>query len=384
MNKSKILVTIITVIAVTGIGWFVYDRLPVAVLSDPPGTETKERSAQGVTVESVAENLEAPWALDFTRDGDMFFTERSGRVRLIQDGELREEPLRKLPRAESEGGTLGIALDPDFGTNQYVYIYYTTSNLTNRIARYRFNGDELVEERLLVDDIPGAQFHNGGRIMFGPDGKLYAGTGDAEDAELAQDKSSLAGKILRINPDGDIPLDNPDPNSYVYSSGHRNVQGLDWDTNGDLYATEHGPQARDEINKIEAGANYGWPEVEGRVELGPRADAPVADYRNPVKSSGSVTWAPSGAVFYNQETLPPAWQGTFIFAGLRSESVWRYDPTTGQLERLFNERYGRLRAVTDGPEGDLYVLTSNRDGRGDPEPSDDRILRIAPSSNTEE
>ncbi len=375
---KKILFIITGIIIIGGIVWAVYTWLPVSIWQEPPGSQITTQSPSGVAVETVADNLRAPWAIDFTETGDIFFTERPGRVRVIQDGELRKKPILTLPRAESEGGTLGLALDPNFSSNQYVYVYYTTAKPTNRISRYRFNGDALVEETVLVNKIPGAEFHNGGRIAFGPDGKLYAGTGDARTPASAQNKDSLAGKILRINPDGSKPVDNPDPNSFVYSYGHRNVQGLDWDPNGSLYATEHGPQAHDEVNEIEPGANYGWPAAEGSIELDSRTDAPVVNYRNPVKSSGSLTWAPSGAVFYDTDVLPESWRGTFIFAGLRSESLWQLDTATNQIKSIFKNEYGRLRTIQEGPNGRLYMLTSNRDGRGSPNPDDDKILRITP------
>lgn len=379
-NMKKPAYIIGTGIIVIGVlGWLVYAHLPVAPLQQPPGSDVASTTTPGVTVETVASNLDAPWAIDFTHTGDIFFTERPGRVRLIEDGTLQDQPLLDLPHADSEGGTLGLALDPDFADNQYVYIYYTTAEQTNRISRFRFNGNEFVEEKKLVDNIPGAAFHNGGRIAFGPNGKLYAGTGDARTPSSAQDKDSLAGKILRINPDGDTPVDNPNGNSYVYSYGHRNVQGLAWDEDDNLYATEHGSQAKDEINRIQPDANYGWPEVEGHFNT-QTGRPPVNDYRNPVKSSGGVTWAPSGATFYTGNEFPIVWHDTLLFAGLRSQSIWRFDPNTNKVERLFENVYGRLRTIQQSPDGDLYMLTSNRDGRGEPSEDDDRILRISPKN----
>ena len=365
------------IILVAGVGWLVYTRLPAAPIAEPPGSQVERGDAAGVTIETVASNLNVPWDLDFTQDGDIFFTQRPGTVKRIRGGELQEPAILELPRAESEGGTMGLALDPDFASNQYVYIYYTGAEQTNRVSRFRFNGDELVEEKILVDNIPGAAFHNGGRIEFGPNGMLYAGTGDARTPASAQDMESRAGKILRITPDGSIPVDNPDPNSYVYSHGHRNVQGLAWDGDGQLYATEHGSKARDEINLIKPSANYGWPEVEGNADNSP-GRAPVENYQDPIKSSGNITWAPSGAAFYTGEALPTRWQDRLLFAGLRSQSLWRYDPASGRLERLLHNTHGRLRTVHQGPDEELYLLTNNGDGRGDPGENDDRILRISP------
>lgn len=357
--------------------------LPVAIWQEPPGSTVNHVTVEGTEVETVAENLHAPWSIDFGPEGDIFFTERLGRVRWIEDGNLHEDPVLTLPNAADEGGTLGIALDPNFATNRYIYVYYTATDDTNQVSRFRFNGEELVEETPIIEDIPGSAIHNGGRLAFGPEGDLYITTGDADQPENAQDEDSLAGKILRVEADGKIPPDNPSADSPVYSRGHRNIQGLGWNQDGELYVTEHGPQAHDEINQIEAGANYGWPIVEGYIETGPAADAPVANYRNPVKSSEDVTWAPSGATFYIGDKLPEAWHDKFLFAGLRSQTIWRLNVDTGDLKNLFDQEYGRLRDIQQGPDGYLYVLTSNRDGRGNPAENDDRILRIVPSDNIE-
>jgi aldose sugar dehydrogenase len=234
---------------------------------------------------------------------------------------------------------------------------------------------------VLVDGIPGARNHNGGRIAFGPDGKLYATTGDAGRGELAQDTGSLAGKVLRMNPDGSVPDDNPLPGSLVYSYGHRNPQGLAWQPEtGQLFAAEHGPSGegglccRDEVNVIRPGANYGWPIVTGQGGDGRFVD--------PVAFSGTdTTWAPAGAAFYDGSDLA-GWRGDLFFGALRGQHLHRLalggedGLTVVEEEELFPGEYGRLRAVAMGPDGHLYVATSNRDGRGRPAPEDDRILRI--------
>lgn len=352
-------------------------NLPIALWQEPPGSsdDFQRHTPEGIAIETVAEELEAPWSIDFAPDGDIFFTERPGLVRVIENGSLNPEPLLKLPDAPSEGGTLGLALDPNYSSNRYVYVYYTDEDLNNQVSRFRYDSQALVEERPVVEDIPGARIHNGGRIAFGPDGKLYIATGDAEQPDLAQDPNSLAGKILRVEPDGSVPTDNPRADSPVYSIGHRNVQGLDWDEDGNLYATEHGAQAKDKINQIEAGANYGWPVHEGSIgEETPQVD----DYRDPALSSGNVTWAPSGANFYTDEVLPEEWHGQFLFAGLRSQAVWRFNTASQELGNLFEDDFGRLRDIQQSPDGYLYILTSNRDGRGTPEDTDDRILRLVP------
>ncbi|MFQ6059037.1 MAG: PQQ-dependent sugar dehydrogenase [Anaerolineae bacterium] len=340
-------------------------------------------------VEVVASNLEVPWALAFAPDDRLFFTERPGRVRVMVEGQLRREPVAELPvAAVGEAGLMGLALDPDFASNGYLYVMYTyraDGGLRNRISRLTLRGDRAGDEVVLLDGIPGAGIHDGGRLKFGPDGKLYATTGDAANGELAQRLDSLAGKVLRLNPDGSVPNDNPFPGSPVYSYGHRNPQGLAWQpATGALFITEHGPSGemglccRDEINLIEPGANYGWPLV---------TEAP-GDPRfvDPVLHSGLDTWAPAGAAFYgNGEALAP-WRGNLFFGALRGQHLHRLvlgGPQLQQVvaeERLFEGEYGRIRDIVLGPDGYLYFTTSNRDGRGRPAPDDDRILRIVPGS----
>jgi glucose/arabinose dehydrogenase len=271
-----------------------------------------------------------------------------------------------------------------------VYVYYTYrlgGSLRNRVVRYRDQDGKGVEEKVIVDDIPGAGVHDGGRIRFGPDGKLYIGTGDSTNGMLAQNLQSLAGKVLRVNCDGSVPSDNPFPNSPVYSYGHRNVQGLDWHPlNRRLYETEHGPTgengrfANDEVNLIEPGSNYGWPSVIC-IANDPR-------YVDPVFCTGNIeTWAPSGCSFYNpakskSDNLIQGWEYNFFVATLRGEHLHRFllNSRTGAIEadeKLLQGTYGRLRDIVQGPDG-LYILTSNRDGRGSPAPNDDRILKLAP------
>lgn len=375
IGRKKLLVAGSVLLTVVVVAIVIFVLLPVSPLAEYPWQETApEAEAEEISVETVAENLSAPWSLGFIDEDSLVFTERPGRVRMIDNGELLDAPLLELPGAPAEGGTLGLAVDPNFDTTRYIYLYYTTA-ADNRVSRFRLADNELIEEEVLLSGIPSSSIHNGGRIAFGPDGHLYAGTGDAGNPSLAQNKNSPAGKILRLTHNGSVPIDNPFPGSYAYSLGHRNVQGLDWDSSGNLYATEHGPQAHDEVNLIEAGANYGWPIHTGEIDL-TRTKPGVTNYRNPVLESGSSTWAPSGAAFYKNKLLPEPWRDTFIFAGLRSESLWRLEPDTENFERVFEHEYGRLRDVAAGPDGSLYLLTSNRDSRGTPEENDDRILRI--------
>ena len=329
--------------------------------------------AHGYSVEEVARGLEVPWSLDFAPDGRIFLTERGGQVRVIEGGQLLPEPVLSLDVGSGEGGLLGIALDPGFEQNRLVYLYYTYGLFAqNRVSSFTETERGLEDEQVLLDGIPGHWIHDGGRIAFGPDGMLYVTTGDAADPDLAQDVSSLAGKILRLNPDGSVPPDNPFPGSPVYSYGHRNPQGLDWDAQGRLVATEHGPsgergRAHDEINVIEAGANYGWPLAVGDEE----ADGAAG----PALHTGNETWAPSGAAFY--EGPISEWDGMYMVAALAGRALVEVDPSGWSVEGTHLEEYGRLRDAAMGPDG-LYVLTSNRDGRGSPSPGDDFVLRVVP------
>lgn len=332
----------------------------------------------GLEVEPVAENLDTPWEVAFAPDGRIFITERPGTVRVIEDGELREEPYADLGADEvGEGGQLGLALDPDFEENRTLYAYYTAETdggYENRLVRLVEEDGEAVERQTLLS-APADSIHNGGRVAFGPDGKLYATLGDTSESGLAQDRDALAGKIARLNPNGSVPEDNPYSGSPVYSYGHRNPQGLAWDEEGNLYTPEHGQSARDELNLIRPGENYGWPEVEG----GEKAPG----YTPPVLQSGEETWAPSGAEYVEEGP----WAGSVLFTGLAGESLHRveFDPETpGRVTKhreYLEGEYGRLRAVEQGPDGALYALTSNRDGRGTPAPEDDRLLTLVPSGD---
>lgn len=313
-----------------------------------------------VEVEILAENLNTPWSMDFFPDGRIIFTERVGRVSLLDDeksviliGEIDV-------RAAGEGGLHGIAVDPEFEENNFVYVYYTHEN-ANRVSRFVLK-DILEDETIILDGIPSASIHNGGRIKFGPDGKLYMTTGDAAQSNLAQDTNSLAGKILRINKDGTIPVDNPFEN-FVYSYGHRNPQGIDWNPEtGELYSSEHGPTRNDEINLIIAGKNYGWPVAQ--------CNSPSEIYGNPIRCYTKFTLAPAGMAFHENK---------LYVAGLRGnqlrEIIFDDDYKTILQERELLSEFGRIRDVVSDREY-LYVLTSNKDGRGVPRENDDKILRI--------
>lgn len=318
---------------------------------------------------SIAKNLETPWALDFLPNSSIIFTERPGRIRFVDVKEgLLPEPLLTIDEVAhiGEGGLLGITVHPDFIKNQFIYIYYTYQNdkdLANQVVRFKKQDRNLVNKKIIIDNIPGAVNHNGGRIKFGPDGLLYIATGDALISDLAQDKNSLAGKILRLKDNGSIPANNPFPDSPVYSFGHRNPQGLAWDKQGRLWATEHGAIATDEINLIEPGKNYGWPIILGEKK--------AEGLEVPVIQSGGKTWAPSGVAFL---------EDSLFFAGLRGQSLYEAKIKEKQitLQQHLYKKFGRLRDVVLGQDGFLYLLTSNRDGRGIPIADDDQIIRINP------
>ncbi len=361
--------------------------LATVLVINTNGVFAQEFPSHNLRVETVAENLEVPWAIAFSPDGRIFFTERDGKVRIIEDGTLLQEPALTLSVGRVEGGLLGLALDPEFEKNHYIYLYYTYSELLstyNKVSRFTENDNKLSDEFVLIDKIPGAAIHDGGRIRFGPDNKLYITTGDASNAALAQDLSSLAGKVLRINPDGTIPDDNPFLGSAVYSYGHRNPQGLDWEpSTGKLVVAEHGPSgergfAHDEINIVDAGKNYGWPNIIG--------DQTDPKYVSPIFNTGDIAWAPSGASFYNSDKIPEL-KGKYLVANLRGVHLHVFEIDTEQSkvisdEPLFSGQFGRLRDVSVGIDGYLYLLTSNRDGRGSPAPNDDRILKIMPLLET--
>src|SRR3990172_1876592 len=274
--------------------------------------EADKFESSQLSIETVAENLEVPWEIAFATDGRIFFTERVGNLRVIENGQLNPEPVAILDVGTVEGGLFGLALDPNFEQNHFLYLYYTYFEFPltfNKVVRFTEKDNSLLDEFILVDKIPGAAIHDGGRLKFGPDEKLYITTGDAGNSNAAQDLNSLSGKILRINPDGTIPSDNPFANSMIFSYGHRNPQGLDWDpVTGKLVVTEHGSSAHDEINVVEAGKNYGWPKVVGG-EHDPQ-------YIDPILQTGEDTWAPSGATFYDSKNIPE-WTNKYFVATLR-------------------------------------------------------------------
>ena len=340
-------------------------------------------NVEGYDIINVVTNLDTPWSLAFSKNGILFFTERPGYVKAFYNNTLISLKVENLNVKEiGEGGLLGIALDPNFPNSPYIYLYYTyeEEKLWNRVVRYKFENWTLVDQKILIDKIPAATIHNGGRIKFGPDGKLYITTGDATQRDLAQDINSLAGKILRINPDGSIPEDNPFPHSPVYSYGHRNPQGIDWFDNL-MFSSEHGPSgelgyAHDEINFIIKGANYGWPIVVG-ISNDKR-------FKDPILDTGEETWAPSGISFYKGNIYPEL-KNKLLVATLRGKHLRIIEIDFKEIKVLnhyaiLSNLLGRIRDVVEGPDGYIYIATSNKDGRGIPALDDDRIVKLIPKN----
>jgi glucose/arabinose dehydrogenase len=342
-------------------------------------------------VETVVGNVEVPWSIVWAPDGRMIFTERIGRVRVYENGKLRPQPLFTVPDVEPSGesGLMSIALHPQFASNHLLYLSYAFKGEGQRVrvVRYHETPNGLAERTVIIDNIPAAQLHAGCRLRFGPDSKLYITTGDASEPELAQRLDSLAGKILRLNDDGTVPLDNPfvgqaNARPEIWSYGHRNPQGIDWQPGTNLlFETEHGPSGfdgpggGDEVNIVEKGKNYGWPVIH-HTETHPGMEAPLLEY--------TPACAPASGMFYRGAQFPefPNFRGNFFFGCLRGTRLIRVVLDGRRVvmqENLLAGKYGRIRDVAEGPDGYLYFSTSNKDGRGTPASDDDRIIRLVPA-----
>ncbi|MET8868446.1 PQQ-dependent sugar dehydrogenase [Nonomuraea sp. NPDC004580] len=305
--------------------------------------------------------LQVPWAIAFLPDGSALVSERNtGRIMQVRPGQA-PSPVATISgvRASGESGLLGVAVSPSYAQDGWVYAYFTSTAGDNRLVRLRLAAPQTQE--VLFSGVPSATIHDGGRIAFGPDGMLYVATGDAGATSNAQNLNSPAGKILRMTPEGGVPSGNPFPGSRVWSYGHRNVQGLAWDEAGRMYASEFGQNTWDEVNRIVAGGNYGWPVCEGTCGNG--------SYRDPIVTWSTAESSPSGLAYAD---------GALYAAALRGQRLWAIPLTDGTPGTPVAQlrSYGRLRAVATGPDGHLWVSTSNRDGRGTPVAQDDRIIRV--------
>ena len=334
---------------------------PTTVSTPSSAVPTRQGPVKLTVASTVATGIDVPWGLAFLPDRSALVAERdSGKIKRIAGSQVDEVGEVDDVDPSSEGGLLGLAVDPGYPDRPYIYAYYSTGD-DNRIARITYQGNKLSDQQVILDGIPQAAIHNGGRLRFGPDGFLYAGTGDGSDRPNSQDDGSLGGKILRITTDGKAAPGNPDGRLW-FSKGHRNVQGLAFDDR-QLYAAEFGQNTWDELNVITAGTNYGWPAAEGVSGLDGMAD-PIAQWRTSDAS-------PSGIAFA---------QGHIFMASLRGERLWAIPVAdgkrTGEPQAFFTNQFGRLRTVEAAPDGSLWLTTSNTDGRGNSRDGDDRILRI--------
>jgi glucose/arabinose dehydrogenase len=347
----------------------VFSVLVLTSPTDPIPLPKPTSNSENEFVTVLAENLDKPRAIAVS-DDRIFVTEKDGLIRVIVNNTLLESPLATFRTANVfDGGLLGITLHPNFSNNHYIYVFLTydeDGNLWNKILRITESQNKLQDAQTIFDKIPGSSFTNGGFIKFGPDEKLYVGTGTISDAShLPQDLDSLSGKILRLNDDGTIPNDNPFSDSPVFSLGHRNPQGMTWDNDGNLYVAEIGPEKNDEINLILAGKNYGWPEQQ--CSGGTNFENAIICY--------DPSLEPGGIIFYSGNKLD--FEFPFILSSMNTANLYQVDFDEGlSSQKSILSGIGRVRDVVEGPDGSLYVITSNTDGKGFPDRTDDKLLRI--------
>ena len=355
-------------------------------------TETQEKDdipePVEFEIESFVQNLQVPWDIEFTSPERLLVTEREGAIRVVENGQLRDKPLHTFLEvsSSSEEGLMGMTLDSNYAQNKNVYVclaYPKEEKLVNKVVKFQDGEDSISDLAILIDNLPSSKFHAGCRLAFGPDDKLYISVGDAQDKKEAQNINSLAGKILRLNPDGSIPEDNPFANSPIWSLGHRNPQGFDWHPESQiLFSTEHGPSGNDgpgggdEVNIIEKGGNYGWPEV-SHDQSSPEFISPKLVFTPAI--------APASGTFYRGD-LFPQFKNNFLFGMLRGEGIMSVQISSDQPEEILSYQRingidaGRIREVTTGPDGLIYFSTSNQDGRGSPSALDDQIYRLVPQN----
>jgi glucose/arabinose dehydrogenase len=332
-----------------------------------------------VKVETVASGLETPWSFAFLDGGDVLVSERPGRVRLLQNGKLNAQPVLTLKTGESsEGGLLGIAVNPK--NPAQLFLFATVAGPVNELQRWRLSADHrsATFEKVLLGGIPAGTYHDGGRIRFGPDGMLYVGTGDGTRPDRAQDRESRNGKILRLTPDGAVPADNPIPGNPLWIYGVRNPEAFDWFDDGTLVLADHGPSGElgrsthDRVVLGRKGENLGWPTIFGCQEK--------AGMVTPLITWEGHALPPGGAAVYRGSAIP-AWKGSFLVASLGAEQLQRLVIENGVLklhEVYFRQKLGRLRELEMTPTGELWMTTSNCDGRGECGSTKDKILRVVP------
>lgn len=352
--------------------------------------DTIQLGKSPLKVEVLTDSLTVPWDLDVDSEGFLWVAEQEGKVSRINLQTGEQQYLLQISEVWKvrTSGLLGMVAHPDFSKNPFLYLNYTVkkdSLIQSKLVRYTYKGDTLTDPKVLLE-IEGGTSHNGSRLAFGPDGKLYWATGDKHDYTYAQNREKLNGKILRLNPDGSIPADNPDQKSAVWAWGFRNMQGLAFSTSGKLYTSEHGDAIEDEVNLIQKSGNYGWPVIEGKHDLPAEIEfAKTYQTLEPIRSWTPVI-APAGMTYYGSETVPE-WKNTLLLTTLKGKSLRILFLSADGLsidseEILFENRYGRLRDVAVGPDGAIYLSTSNQDWNpqpGFPLPGDDKILKISPT-----
>ena len=389
MVGYRITAALLLIFAVAGCGKGANDSQPEDLSPGTGNGSAADTRVDGLTVLTLVTGLDTPWDLAWGPDGQIWVSEREGTISRVDAKTGAVTEVGQIDAFElSESGLMGIAFHPDFENRPFVYAVYSYNaggGVRNRLVRMLYDGTALGQPEILLNGIPGAPNHDGSRLAVGPDDLLYLTTGDAQSPALAQDLNSLAGKVLRLDLDGEPAVGNPF-GTAVFSFGHRNPQGLVFHpSTGALYSTEHGPRDNDEVNLILAGRNYGWPGVHGfcdnDVLTGETAFCTANNVAEPL-AAWTPTIAPAGADIY-EANLIPGWKGSLLFTTLKGQALWRLSLSSDgrrvtDRDDLFRGAFGRLRDVLVGPDGEVYLATSNRDGRGQPQTGDDRILVVTP------
>lgn len=365
--------------------------LAVLACSDSTSGDGDENPPPGepdLAATTLADGFDTIWELAWGPDAHIWVTERGGTVTRVDPATGTRSVVGNVPGVleQGEGGLMGLAFHPDFAANPWVYVVHTYGpGARNRVIRLRYESGAFGAMEVMLDQVPGSSIHNGSRLAVGPDGFLYVTTGDAADVALPQDAASLAGKVLRMTLEGSPAPGNPFGN-YAWSIGHRNPQGMTFLPDGSLWVTEHGASDNDEVNRIESGRNYGWPNVRGRCDGDAGSgEIPFCQANNVAEplATWTPTIAPAGLDWYESDLIPQ-WSGSLLFASLKDATLYRLPLSADrgsvvEIIPLYVRAFGRMRAVLVGPDGTVYIGTSNRDGRGTPLPGDDRIIQVRPS-----